>query len=782
MATRLLSQGLPARWTSKTPRRLVPNCRRYHRDAAVQQLLKLSPEVADAVATNKPVVALESTIYTHGALGAELPGFLEDIVRQHGAVPAVCGVLAGVPTVGLTALEVERMVNEGARKLSRRDLAYMVGMGMAGQKMHGGTTIAGTMVLARLAGIRVFGTGGLGGVHQGGQDSLDVSADLTELGRTRVAVVSSGCKGFLDIPRTLEYLETQGAMVSTFADGRTGNVDFPAFWVRESGSKSPFVVQDEAEAAAIILAQEQLGIESGMLFANPIPAEHAIPRQEMEAAIASAVREADEKGFHGARNTPYILTRIRELTQERSTVANKYLVQSNVARAANVAVELSKLLGGSPGCPETVHSIQVSAKSTPSNTETKPAVNTVGILVAGSVALDLSCDFAGSTTPSGAPTVSPALHTSNPSHITQSVGGVGHNVALAAHRVSPPSSVRLCSMIGTDIAGSTILTHLAASGLDTAFIRQLGHEYPSTRTAQYIAVNDADKNLVLAMADMAILSSHSFPKYWASAVAASKPKWLVLDANWAAPDLRSWIASAKSHGAKIAFEPVSAVKSERLFCSERTEGVKTKLGIYPNHSVDLATPNQFELAAMHEAATRGGYFEGMAWFEVIDKFGMRGARERFVKLTSAEMTDEGVPVQSVRLLPYVPRIITKMGANGALLTELLPAGDARLRDPKEARYILARAPEGSGQVGGVYMRLYKAAERVEDVVSVNGVGDTFLGVLVAGLARGGRVEELVDVAQRAAVLTLRSRESVSEDLGGLRAEVERVVAEGQRRG
>lgn len=220
--------------------------------------------------------------------------------------------------------------------------------------MHGGTTIAGTMVLARLAGIRVFGTGGLGGVHQGGQDSLDVSADLTELGRTRVAVVSSGCKGFLDIPRTLEYLETQGALVSTFADGRTGNVDFPAFWVRESGSKSPFVVQDEAQAAAIILAQEQLGIESGMLFANPIPAKHAIPREEMEAAIASAVQEANEKGFHGAQNTPYILTRIRQLTEERSTAANVHLVQSNVIRAANVAVELSKLLRGQAGRPETV--------------------------------------------------------------------------------------------------------------------------------------------------------------------------------------------------------------------------------------------------------------------------------------------------------------------------------------------------------------------------------------------------------------------------------------------
>ena len=209
--------------------------------------------------------------------------------------------------------------------------------------MHGGTTIAGTMLLARLAGIRVFGTGGLGGVHRGGENSMDISADLTELGRTRVAVVSAGCKGFLDIPRTLEFLETQGCLVSTFADGRTGNIDFPAFWARDSGVKSPSVVYNEKEAAAIILAQEKLNIESGMLFANPIPEEYALPRAEIEAAIEQAVREADEKGFSGSRNTPYVLGRLKELTGDRSYAVNKVLVKANLVRAAKIAKELSNL-------------------------------------------------------------------------------------------------------------------------------------------------------------------------------------------------------------------------------------------------------------------------------------------------------------------------------------------------------------------------------------------------------------------------------------------------------
>lgn len=225
------------------------------------------------------------------------------------------------------------------------------GKGLKGRKIHGATTIAGTMILARAAGIRVFGTGGLGGVHRGGEDSMDVSADLTELGRTRVAVVSAGPKGFLDIPRTLEYLETQGVLVGTFADGRTGDVDLPAFWARESGSKSPFVLEDEAQAAAMILAQERLGIESGLLFANPIPQQHEIPREIMDRIIDTAVREASEQGFTGSTNTPFILSRIRELSDGRSAPANLHLVQANVARAARVAVELCKLENDSKSSP-----------------------------------------------------------------------------------------------------------------------------------------------------------------------------------------------------------------------------------------------------------------------------------------------------------------------------------------------------------------------------------------------------------------------------------------------
>ncbi|KAI1428197.1 Indigoidine synthase A like protein-domain-containing protein [Xylaria sp. FL1777] len=706
--------------------------------AGLKELLRVSEEVTDALATNKPVVALETTIYTHGALGNDLD--LEGIVRRNGGVPAVVGILGGLPTVGLTPEEVRRMIEGSPRKASRRDIAYAVGTGMVGQKIHAGTTIAGTMVLARLAGIRVFGTGGLGGVHRGGHISFDISADLTELGRTRMAVVSSGSKGFLDIPKTLEYLETQGVLVSTFADGREGKVDFPGFWTRESGIESPFVVQDEEHAAAIFLAQERLNIETGILFANPAPAEYAIPGSELNPIIEQAVRESNEQGAHGSVNTPWILGRIRELTNERSVPANKALVRSNVERATKLAAAVSRLLSEGQLTPNT------------------PTVKSqADILVAGSVAVDLNCDYTGLN---AIEDPFPQLHTSNPSHISQSIGGVGRNVALAAHRANEHTKVRLCSMVGRDLAGSTILASLESCGMDTSCIQVLSsEENPGGRTAQYVSVNDANKHLVLAMADMDIFTSQSFSPSWAATIRSSKPKWLVVDANWRDHDIRSWIQAGKKNNAKVAYEPVSKAKSARLFCTER--GLET-LGVFPHATIDLTTPNQYELAAMHVAAQNNEYFDDPRWWSIIDAFSIRGARDRFVKLTSADMTDAGIPQQAIQLLPFLPTIITKLGSDGALLATILRKDDPILYDATHEPFILSRCITDHPDVGGVYMRMFPAVEQVTDVVSVNGIGDTFMGTLVAGLAQGGRIQNLIDVAQKAAVLTLRSPESKYE--------------------
>ncbi|KAI1333423.1 Indigoidine synthase A like protein-domain-containing protein [Xylariaceae sp. FL0255] len=733
-----------------------------HRHTGLRDILHISEEVTEALATNKPLVALESTIYTHGALGDDLD--LEGVVRRNGGVPAVCGILDGIPTVGLTPKEITRMVEGNPKKCSRRDLAFLAGSGMMGKKIHGGTTIAGTMILARLAGIRVFGTGGLGGVHRDGHVSFDISADLTELGRTRMAVVCAGSKGFLDIPRTLEYLETQGVFVSTFADGRQGNIDFPAFWARDSGIKSPFVVEDVDHAAAILMAQEKLDIETGLLFANPIPQEHSIPRDEMNAIIEQAVRESNEQGAHGNENTPFILGRIRELSNGRSAPANKALVRDNVRQATGLAVAVSRRIADTPvklPLQSDLRMFSGGGVDTPKHfkhVHTEIAPTRADILVAGSVAVDLSCDYNGLGSHKNP---SPQLKTSNPALISQSIGGVGHNVALAAHRANRNTKVKLCSMVGNDVAGTTVLASLESCGMDTTCIQRLDH---GSRTAQYVAVNDSNKDLVLAMADMDIFTSRPFSTVWTSAIKSSLPKWLVVDGNWKDRDIRSWMKAGKEYNSLVAFEPVSIEKSQRLFCVGK--GLEP-LGVFPHSTVDLATPNQYELAAMHEAAQSNEYFDDAGWWSVIDAFGMRGARDRFVKLTSAAMTDAGIPQQAIRLLPYIPTIITKMGSDGALLTTILEKDDPRLYSTAHEPFILSRCINDHAHVGGVYMRLYPSVEQVSEIASVNGVGDTFLGTLVAGMAQGGRVESLINVAQKAAVLTLRSTESVSEELGSL---------------
>ncbi|KAH8814902.1 Indigoidine synthase A like protein-domain-containing protein [Xylogone sp. PMI_703] len=755
---------------------------------------KVSEEVQHAIATNTPVVALETTIYTHGfpfpdnvALALEL----ETIVRENGAVPATIGILDGVARVGLTETEVREITSAAAKpetmKVSRRDIPYILGQGLTGRKLTGGTTIAGTMFLANQAGIKVFGTGGLGGVHRGAHITMDVSADLTELGRTPVAVICSGCKSFLDIPRTLEYLETQGVSVATFADGRTGDINFPAFFTRDSGVKSPSIVQNEKEAAAMIFSQTHFTDTSGMLFANPIPEEFAIPKVEIDAAIDQAVIEAAQQGFHGHANTPFILNRIKELTKGNSIPANRALIHSNVLMATKVATELAELhrmykamdidrilnTQKLHGAEKNQDLVFIAKKKDTANTEVSREVD---VLVLGSVAVDLSCDYAPKNE-LGEPIrteITPQLYTSNVAEISPSIGGVGHNVALATLRASRDATVRLCSFIGNDLAGKAILSSLEEEKLDISGIKTLSTQSGETaiaRTAQYVAVNDMNKDLVMAMADMSLFSNPNAPvEDLKREIISSKPKWIVVDGNWHPKSLQAFLEIGKSVGSKAVFEPVSNLKSKNIFPKGRP-GQIPHMEAFPNNILHLVTPNQYELASMHAAAKDREYFESDAWWNIIDSLGIpsTGARDRFVALTSSKLTDQGIPFQTIQLLPFIPTILTKLGPEGVLLTELLKPDDYRLRDPKSAPYILSRCNNGSTEVGGVYMRMFPASEEVKDIVSVNGVGDTFLGVLIAGLANGLELDEtLIGVAQRGAVLTLRSKEAVSPQVETLK--------------
>lgn len=295
--------------------------------------LVLTEEVRTALAEGRPVVALESTIISHGmpypqnvAMATEV----EQIIRDGGAVPATIAVLGGTPRIGLTPEDLELLAtDENVTKVSLRDLPYVIARGQ-----HGATTVAATMRLAALAGIRTFVTGGLGGVHRGAQQTFDVSADLTELAQTDVAVISAGVKSILDIGLTLETLETLGVPVIGF-----GTDEFPAFFSRRSGFAAPMRADTPAELAAIMRTKWDLGIRGGLDIANPIPEADEIPAEEIDTIIDQALRDMDAKGIKGKEATPYLLGRIVEITAGESLRANIALVKNNARLGAAVAKE-----------------------------------------------------------------------------------------------------------------------------------------------------------------------------------------------------------------------------------------------------------------------------------------------------------------------------------------------------------------------------------------------------------------------------------------------------------
>lgn len=294
-------------------------------------VLTLSPDVAKALASHAPVVALESTIITHGMpypQNLETARQVEDEVRAAGAVPATIAILAGRLHVGLTDAQLEALAQaENVMKLSRADLAVALATGRTGA-----TTVAATMIAAHLAGIDVFATGGIGGVHKGAEDSFDISADLMELAQTPVTVVAAGAKAILDIPKTLEVLETQGVPVIAF-----GQDDFPAFWSRASGLAAPLRMDSAETIAASAAMRARLGLPGGQLVANPIPETDEIAAETLAPIIAQAQAEADERGIAGKSVTPFLLQRIFELTEGRSLTANIALVLNNARLAAAIA-------------------------------------------------------------------------------------------------------------------------------------------------------------------------------------------------------------------------------------------------------------------------------------------------------------------------------------------------------------------------------------------------------------------------------------------------------------
>ncbi|XP_051886310.1 uncharacterized protein zgc:136858 isoform X2 [Pristis pectinata] len=432
-------------------------------------LLKVHPEVSKAIAGQKAVVALESTIITHGMPyphNLNCAKEVEQIVKEHSAVPATIGIIKGKMHVGLSESDLEYLAeSKETLKVSRRDLPYVLSKGLSG-----GTTVSATIIAAHKAGIPLLVTGGIGGVHRDGQNTLDISSDLTEMGRTQVAVVSAGVKSILDIGRTLEYLETQGVCVATFGKTR----DFPAFFIPKSGFQSPYNVTDEEEAAKLIANVHKFGQDSGVLIAVPIPEEQAASSLVIDNAIKQAVEEARDKGIQGKDVTPFILERIYEITQGLSLTTNIALIKNNAKVGSRIACALAR---------QNTHGYNPPSLSSKGKGEApaKP-------IVIGGCNVDYVIKVEHGEMMFGGPT--------NRSTVRQSIGGVGRNLADCLSRLG--LNPLFISAIGSDINGDAILRF--CSHMDTSAVSIL----PEHNTAVYCAVIAPSGELSLGLGDMDI--------------------------------------------------------------------------------------------------------------------------------------------------------------------------------------------------------------------------------------------------------------------------------------
>ena len=298
----------------------------------MNKYIDILPEIKAALDRNRAVVALESTIISHGMPYPEnltCAKGCEAAIRECGAIPATIAILDGRIKIGLTSKQLERFaVSDDIIKCSRRDLPYIITT-----RQNGAATVSATMIMSSLAGIRFFATGGVGGVHRGAEDSMDISADLFELSMTEVCVVSAGVKSILDIGRTLEFLETRGVPVIAY-----GQDEFPAFYTRESGYAAPIRLDTPEDVAEMMSTKWELGLGGGAIVGNPIPEEHSMPKAEIDVAIEKALKKASKQGIDGKRVTPFLLDAIKDITEGRSLVANMQLVQNNARLAAEIAV------------------------------------------------------------------------------------------------------------------------------------------------------------------------------------------------------------------------------------------------------------------------------------------------------------------------------------------------------------------------------------------------------------------------------------------------------------
>ncbi|KAJ4486069.1 indigoidine synthase A-like protein [Lentinula aciculospora] len=749
---------------------------RGYLNSSFARVLDVHPEVLDALASKKPVVALETTLVTHGfpyPTNFELSNSLESIVRSTGAIPATIGIIEGRIKIGLEKAELERLANPekpgSVVKISRRDISPAVSM-----KAFGGTTCSATLIFAALAGIKVFATGGLGGVHRGGESSMDISADLQELTRCPVGLVSSGVKSILDIGRTLEYLETLGVPVISYGPSK----EFPAFFTPRSGFQVPWNTESPSVAANILYTQSQLGMQNGALFAVPIPEAYEAAGADIQLAVDRAVAESEVNGIskRGKEATPWLLNRIGELSMGSSLVSNVALLENNARIGGEIAVEYQKLAEEQPHSSDFVTlgfstPFKQSARLQPSSSEEEPLAaknDNASLLVLGAAAVDISAKAFEAAPRS-------AFGSTTPGTIAVSLGGVARNIAEASHRVSPKDSVLLLSPIGDDAFGHLLTKETEKSGMRTDGLLLQKDQ----RTAVCNIVLDSRGGLTTGIADMAILETTQFKTNAIEIIQRTNPAILIVDGN-CSPAVISTVAklcierSIKVLVPHAASEPTSVVKSTRIL--DAMDDMASSIS-----PIDFISPNLVELREIFEAAngkdllTKPDYWIALDNFSLTSRYRMdlehlsraNVSDEDHSKGTLSFLLDQGIAQMAIKLLPFFGNIIIKCGDKGVLVA-MRQSSTSQWRS--EHSNIKAHRIVNHSNTDTIVLSHFPALP-VENLVNVTGAGDSFVGALGSCLVQQPNalnspetLADVIGIAQRAAVLTLCSPYAVSPDL------------------
>lgn len=761
--------------------------------------LKISEDVRQAISENVPVVALESTIITHGLPYPEniqMAKEVEKLIRKNGAIPASIGFVEGIPTVGLNEEEIELLGDPKLSnvKISRRDIPNVMA-----RKLTGGTTIAATMILANSAGIDVFSTGGLGGVSRP-WSLFDVSADLDELGKTPVAVVCSGPKSILDIQRTMEYLETKGVPVSTYVDEdmiskleltikekltksnpnmnaedynllnkiwENQKYNVPGFYVRNSGVKSPFVWENPSMAANMIFnGKYSMGLDNGYVFCAPAPISVAMDNTGIDKTIDDAIKLAEKENISGKELTPFLLQTLYNKTNGESAKCNIEFVKNNTILGSLVAVELAKLKGGKmsqfqPSVIEKDEIVNGQIK------ETK--MDICNAIVIGSAAVDTMCRISSREV---------KLNDSNPGKIgDKTIGGVGFNVALAATFFNIKHPVMLITALNkADSAGQSVIDKITKSSIPSTGLINIDDE----STAQYVSIHNSNGDLTVACAAMNIIEKLPIEKVIQLMEKQYFSKYILFDTNISVELMNNILLKANDLNKYVIIEPTSGVKCKKLG--------KCNIPIFPNTPIKLITPTINELAGIHSSFVNNGKFEDIDnWFNILDSIGASEIREQLIYLSNKhpiikEYIQKGVFQQAFQLLPYFPNILIKDGANGVLLIEICKNGEkAREYISKIHNKISANdfslVSKGGRHNLAITIQHYKALEIDNNkIVNVTGAGDCLVGGLLAQMSNNEKMskaldtfeddtlrEELIMTAQKVAISSLIYDGSVNED-------------------